>query len=86
MLSVTIVLENVLYSEIGKIVLESTKTTPNKQRLQRLFEVLHEEQKRLIDEAVDFDSLPNKNIIRQIAELELTIVAVDNYIAELDEG
>lgn len=66
--------------------MESTKNTPNKQRLQRLFEVLHEEQKRLIDEAVDFDSLPNKNIIRQIAELELTIVAVDNYIAELDEG
>lgn len=66
--------------------MESTKNTPTKQRLQRLFEVLHEEQKRLIDEAVDFDSLPNKNIIRQIAELELTIVAVDNYIAELDEG
>lgn len=65
--------------------MDSIKASTNKQRLQRLFDVLHEEQKRLINEAADFDSMPNKNIIRQIAELELSIVAVDNHIAELND-
>lgn len=65
--------------------MDSIKANTNKQRLQRLFDVLHEEQKRLINEAADFDSMPNKNIIRQIAELELSIVAVDNHIAELND-
>lgn len=65
--------------------MNSEQKTTTKQRLQRLFKTLHEEQKRLIDEVADFDSIPNKNIIRQISELELTIVAVDNYIADLSE-
>lgn len=65
--------------------MDSIKAKTNKQLLQRLFDVLHEEQKRLINEAADFDSMPNKNIIRQIAELELSIVAVDNHIAELND-
>lgn len=62
----------------------TTSDTSNKARLLKLSDVIREEQKKLLIEASDFDSFPNKGLIRQIAELELTIVAVDNYLEELN--
>lgn len=61
----------------------SIDNNSNQKRLLKLSDVIRKEQKRLLDEAADFDVFPNKSLIRQIAELELTIVAVDNYLADL---
>ncbi|WP_421091238.1 hypothetical protein [Pseudochrobactrum sp. MP213Fo] len=63
----------------------SVNSNTNKSQLLKLSDVIREEQKRLLDEAADFDSFPNKGLLRQIAELELAIVAVDNYLADLDD-
>ncbi len=51
----------------------------------RLSERLREEQIRLISDTLNFDTIPSNNIRRQIAELELNIAAVENYIIELKE-
>lgn len=62
----------------------SVKGNLTKSKLLNLSDVIRDEQKKLLEEAADFDLFPNKSLIRQIAELELTIVAVDNYLSELN--
>lgn len=52
-------------------------------RLQKLSEILRLEQRRLVEEAANSDGLPNNGILRQIAELELNIVAVENNMEEI---
>jgi hypothetical protein len=54
-------------------------------RYVELAKILRKEQKRLIDEAIEYGSVPSNGILRQIAELELNISAVDNSIAEMKE-
>lgn len=54
-----------------------------KEKLLKLSVLLREEQKKLLIEAANYDDIPNKNLLRQIAELELNITAVDNNLAEL---
>lgn len=56
-----------------------------KVRLINLSNILRKEQKTLLIEAANFDTLPNKNLLRQIAEIELNITAIDNTIAEFEE-
>jgi hypothetical protein len=50
-----------------------------------LAEMLRKEQMRLIDEAIEYGSLPSNGTLRQIAELELNISAIDNSVAEMKE-
>lgn len=40
--------------------------------------------KLTLEIAAENDCLPNKNILKQVAELELNIVAVENNLAELE--
>lgn len=54
-------------------------------RLINLSNIIRAEQKTLLIEAANFETLPNKNLLRQIAELELNITAIDNTIAEFEE-
>lgn len=56
-----------------------------KVRLINLSNILRKEQKTLLIEAANFETLPNKNLLRQIAEIELNITAIDNTIAEFEE-
>lgn len=53
-------------------------------RFKKLSNILHDEQRRLLEIASETDGLPNNNILRQIAELELNIAAVENNLAELE--
>lgn len=53
-------------------------------RLNKLSKTLRMEQRRLLEEAANYDEVPNKNILKQIAELELNIVAIENNLAELE--
>lgn len=53
------------------------------QRFKQLSKNLKAEQKRLLEIAAENDSLPSNNTLKQIAELELNIAAVENNIAEL---
>ena len=53
------------------------------QRFKQLSKNLKAEQRRLLEIAAENDSVPSNNALRQIAELELNIAAVDNNIAEL---
>ncbi|GLU27496.1 hypothetical protein [Brucella sp. NBRC 12950] len=53
------------------------------QRFKQLSKNLKAEQRRLLEIASENDSLPSNNALRQIAELELNIAAVENNIAEL---
>ncbi|QWK81201.1 hypothetical protein [Ochrobactrum sp. BTU1] len=53
------------------------------QRFKQLSKNLKAEQRRLLEIAAENDSLPSNNALRQIAELELNIAAVENNIAEL---
>ncbi|MCV9910464.1 hypothetical protein OIV19_23145 [Brucella sp. HL-2] len=53
-------------------------------RLKRLSNILCVEQRRLLEVAAESDGLPNNGVLRQIAELELNIVAVENSLAELE--
>lgn len=52
------------------------------QRFKQLSKNLKAEQRRLLEIAAENDSLPSNNALRQIAELELNIAAVENNIAE----
>ncbi|OYR19611.1 hypothetical protein CEV32_4912 [Brucella rhizosphaerae] len=45
---------------------------------------MREEQRGLLELAADSDGLPNNNVLRQIAEPELNIVAVNNNLADMD--
>lgn len=56
-----------------------------KTRLLNLSNILRAEQKTLLIEASNFEVLPNKNLLRQIAEIELNITAIDNTIAEFED-
>lgn len=56
-----------------------------KEKLINLSNIIREEQRELLIEAANFNSMPNKSLLRQIAELELNITAIDNTIAEFDE-
>lgn len=53
------------------------------QRFKQLSKNLKAEQRRLLEIAAENDSVPSNNALRQIAELELNIAAVENNIAEL---
>lgn len=53
------------------------------ERFYELSNLLRAEQRRLLEEAADSGGLPNKNILKQIAELELNIAAIENNLAEL---
>lgn len=55
------------------------------ERFKRLSDILQAEQRKLLEEAANCDDLPNKNILRQIADLELNIVAVENNLADLQK-
>lgn len=63
--------------------LDKMENLSTKDRLLNLSNILREEQRKLLTEAASYDALPNKNLLRQIADLELNITAVDNNIAEL---
>jgi hypothetical protein len=54
-------------------------------RLTILSDRLRSAQKALIEAAAASDSMPPENVIRRIADLEATIVAVETLIAE-EEG
>lgn len=56
-----------------------------KEKLINLSNIIREEQRELLIEAANFNSMPNKSLLRQIAELELNITAIDNTIAEFDD-
>jgi len=47
---------------------------------------LRDEQFKLLDEAAREEALPGKSILRQIAELELNITAIENSITDLRAG
>lgn len=72
---------------VGKIKkenpLSSSDDQPLVKRFKRLSDILQAEQRKLLTEAAECDDLPNKNILRQIAELELNIAAVENNLADL---
>lgn len=53
-------------------------------KLIKLSNIIRSEQRELLIEAANFDNMPNKNLLRQIAELELNITAIDNTIAEFE--
>lgn len=55
-----------------------------KDKLIKLSNIIRSEQRELLIEAANFDNMPNKNLLRQIAELELNITAIDNTIAEFE--
>lgn len=55
-----------------------------KAQLLKLSTIIRAEQRALLLEAASCESLPHKNLLRQIAELELNIAAIDNNIAELE--
>ncbi len=63
--------------------MKTDKDSVFKNQLASLAALLREEQRILLEEAASFDGMPNKNLLRQIAELELNIMAVDNNIEEL---
>jgi hypothetical protein len=63
--------------------LTSTDDKKLVQRFKQLSKNLKAEQRRLLEIAAENDSLPSNNALRQIAELELNIAAVENNIAEL---
>jgi hypothetical protein len=52
-------------------------------RFERLSAVLRTEQRRLLEVAAESYGLPNNGVLKQIAELELNIAAVENNLAEL---
>jgi len=52
-------------------------------RFERLSAVLRTEQRRLLEAAAESYGLPNNGVLKQIAELELNIAAVENNLAEL---
>ncbi|MFD1200007.1 hypothetical protein ACFQ3K_17100 [Brucella gallinifaecis] len=54
-------------------------------RFRRLSDILQTQQRKLLEEAANCDDLPNKHILKQIAELELNIAAVENNLAELQK-
>lgn len=54
------------------------------ERFQRLSNILRAEQLKLLEEAADCGGLPSNNILKQIAELELNITAVENNLIEMD--
>ncbi|MBX8799517.1 hypothetical protein HBA92_02000 [Ochrobactrum sp. MR28] len=56
-----------------------------KDKLINLSNIIRAEQRDLLIEAANFNSMPNKSLLRQIAELELNITAIDNTIAEYEE-
>jgi hypothetical protein len=53
------------------------------ERFATLCKNLKAEQRRLLEIAAENDSLLSTNTLRQIAELELNIAAVENNLAEL---
>lgn len=63
--------------------MKTDKDSIFKNQLANLAVLLRKEQRELLEQAAAFDGLPNKNLLRQIAELELNIMAVDNNIEEL---
>lgn len=63
--------------------MKTDKDSIFKNQLANLAVLLRKEQRELLEQAAAFDELPNKNLLRQIAELELNIMAVDNNIEEL---
>lgn len=56
------------------------------ERFERLSSLLRDEQFKLLDEAARDEALPGKSILRQIAELELNITAIENSITDLKAG
>ncbi len=54
-------------------------------RFRRFSDILQAEQRKLLEEAANCGGLPNNNVLRQIAELELNIAAVENNLAELQK-
>jgi hypothetical protein len=65
--------------------MDTLKNSSIKQKLLNLSNLIREEQHRLLIEAASFETLPNKNLLRQIAELELNISAIDNTLTELED-
>ena len=56
------------------------------ERFEKLSALLRDEQFKLLDEAAMEEALPGKSLLRQIAELELNITAIENSIADLKDG
>ncbi|WP_139974791.1 MULTISPECIES: hypothetical protein [Brucella/Ochrobactrum group] len=56
------------------------------ERFEKLSSLLRDEQFKLLDEAASEEALPGKSILRQIAELELNITAIENSITDLKAG
>jgi len=56
------------------------------ERFEKLSSLLRDEQFKLLDEAAREEALPGKSILRQIAELELNITAIENSITDLKAG
>ena len=52
----------------------------SKQKLKQLAKLLTDEQRRLLEHAADAGCLPSDNALRKIADLELTIAAVEHAL------
>ncbi|MCL8000474.1 hypothetical protein M8994_19915 [Brucella sp. 21LCYQ03] len=61
----------------------STTTKTLEQRFIALSKMLRTEQRRLLEEAAISDGLPSNSLLKQVAELELNIAAVENNLAEM---
>lgn len=61
----------------------TTITQTLEQRFISLSQLLRTEQRRLLEEAAMGDGLPSISLLKQVAELELNIAAVENNLAEM---